>query len=119
MHDFIERLGLLLAAPGDPQYDLDRRVEVLTLAVSNLVDEVMLLRSMVADLQKRSGIAAEEVKEHYRNERMALLFSSAGARPASMFKYQPFLRDAEQTAEALIPDPTERARHIEWLRCLT
>ena len=50
---------------------------------------------------------------------MWLLFSGQGASPACVRKYQPYLKDRQQTAEQLIPDQAKRDEAIHELGILT
>ncbi len=113
MKDYLNDLATFHAQSGDEKHDPAQKMDLLTRAVANLIDEVLILRAIVQDV---GGISEEKWREMYREMKMNVLFSRAGEAPPAVFKYQRFFMDARESAVALIPDEADRNAAIAALR---
>lgn len=116
MKDYLNDLAAFLANKAEPHHDTERKLELLTRAVANLIDEVLILRSILQDVGE---IDDENWREMYQEMKLSVLFSSAGPTPPSVFKFRRFFMAPQETAAALIPDEKERTETIDHLTNLS
>ena len=116
MKEYLSDLAAFLAGDGDEHHDLKRKVDLLGRTVSNLIDEVLILRSIIQDV---GVISEDQWREMYSEMKMNVMFSSVGLNPPSVFKFRRFFMNPQETAAALIPDEAERSAKINELSTQT
>lgn len=118
MSDLFRDIAFLRWRGGDlaPAATVEQKLDLLAQMVANLVDEVEFLEQMA---QRASGLPWAQWREEYVKQKMWNLFSSQGAPPACVRKYQPYVQSREEAAAELVPDETARNQQIQNLGSLT
>lgn len=116
MSDIWSDLQFLLRQGHRSSLSAEEKLDLLAQMVANLIDEVEILKEYA---WTQSGLSREEWLERYRKERLWLLFSGQGGMPPCIRKYLPYLKNRQETARELIPDPAEREAKIQGLANLS
>ena len=90
MKEYLKDLTAFLARSGESDFNAEQKLDLLTQAVSNLIDEVLILRAV---LTESAGISESQWRNSYREMKLRMLFSREGDSPLPVFKYQRFLMD--------------------------
>ena len=99
--------------------DDDERLWWMGQAMSHLIDEVAYLRESVATLESAAGRSTHTQAEARVRFKMEQMFSSAGAVPEGLWKWDEYLSTPSELARRLIPDDARRQDLIEQLGQLT